>query len=238
MSTAAPTPSPVAVVTGGTAGLGLALVDALVARAWHVVTDGRRPDLVEDLRRRHGNRVTAIEGDIAFRNHRDEIVAAVQDRGRLDLLVNNASTIGSSPMPRLADLPVDELDRVLQVNLVAPFDLVRALLPELRAARGVVVNVSSDAAVEAYQGWGAYSTSKAALDHLSRLLAAEEPDLRVLAVDPGDMRTELHQLAFPGEDISDRPVAAESVPALLYLIDAAPSGRHRVAAVREAVVSS
>lgn len=154
---------------------------------------------------------------------------AFAERGALDLLVNNASTLPASPQPPLADLRTEDLERTLAVNLVAPHALIRDLLPHLRDAHGTVIDVTSDAAVEAHPGWGAYGASKAALDHLTRTLAAEEPRVRAYAVDPGDLRTDLHQAAFPGEDISDRPWPATVVPTLLRLLDERPpSGRHRV----------
>lgn len=208
---------PTALVTGGSQGLGRALVEALDARGWRVITDARRAERLAGL-----GDVVAVAGDVADPAHRDELVRLVGYR--LDLLVNNASALGASPLPRLADLPPPVLAATLTTNVVAPHALTQALLPALREARGAVVNISSDAAVEAYAGWGGYGASKAALDHLSRVLAEEEPTLRVYAVDPGDMRTEMHQDAFPGEDISDRPPPASVVPALLRLLDERPPG--------------
>jgi NAD(P)-dependent dehydrogenase (short-subunit alcohol dehydrogenase family) len=150
--------------------------------------------------------------------------------GRLDLLVNNASDLGPSPLPPLGRYPLDALRAVYETDVLAPLALIQLLLPQLRASSGVLLNVSSDAAVEPYPGWGGYGSAKAALDHVSAVLAVEEPDLRVYAVDPGDMRTDMHQAAFPGEDISDRPEPETAVPALLGLLDARPaSGRYRAA---------
>jgi NAD(P)-dependent dehydrogenase (short-subunit alcohol dehydrogenase family) len=219
---------PTALVTGASRGLGLALATALDARGWHLVLDARDGDRlaaavaglpVPDL-------VTALPGDVTDPVHRAALAAAVP--ARLDLLVSNASDLGPSPLPPLAELPLDAFERVLAVNTVAPLALVQLLLPPLRRAGGRVLQISSDAAVEAYAGWGGYGASKAALDQLSRVLAVEEPALRVYAVDPGDMATEMHQAAFPGEDISDRPAPESVVPALLRLVGGdLPSGRYR-----------
>jgi NAD(P)-dependent dehydrogenase (short-subunit alcohol dehydrogenase family) len=219
-----------ALVTGGSRGLGRALTAALSARGWRVVTDGRdaarltaavaaldRPDLV-----------TAVPGDVGDPAHRAALAAAVGDR--LDLLVNNASDLGPSPLPRLADLPPERFAAVLAANTVAPLAVVQAVLPALQRAGGRLLQVSSDAAVEAYPGWGGYGASKAALDQLSAVLAAEHPDLRVWAVDPGDMATDMQQAAFPGEDVSDRAAPESVVPALLRLVEQdLPSGRYRAA---------
>ncbi|TFV90508.1 SDR family oxidoreductase [Blastococcus sp. CT_GayMR16] len=221
-----------ALVTGASRGLGRALATALADRGWRLVLDGRdagrlatavaalpSPDLV-----------TAVPGNVTDPRHRAALAEAVGPR--LDLLVNNASDLGPSPLPRLADLDPAELLRVLAVNTVAPLALVQAVLPALRAAQGTVVDISSDAAVEAYEGWGGYGASKAALDQLTAVLAVEHPELRVLAVDPGDMATDMHQAAFPGEDITDRPAPETVVPALLALLDGdLPSGRYRAADV-------
>jgi NAD(P)-dependent dehydrogenase (short-subunit alcohol dehydrogenase family) len=219
-----------ALVTGASRGLGRALAAALADRGWRLVLDGRdagrlstavaalpRPELV-----------TAVPGDVTDPRHRAALADAAGPR--LDLLVNNASDLGPSPLPRLADLDPEEFLRVLAVNTVAPLALAQAVLPALRNARGTVIDISSDAAVEAYEGWGGYGASKAALDRLTAVLAVEQPDLRVFAVDPGDMATDMHQAAFPGEDISDRPAPESVVPALLALLDGdLPSGRYRAA---------
>jgi NAD(P)-dependent dehydrogenase (short-subunit alcohol dehydrogenase family) len=219
-----------ALVTGASRGLGLALATALSARRWRLVVDGRDADRLAtavaglpapDL-------VTAIPGDVADPAHRDALAAAAGDR--LDLLVNNASELGPSPLPALADLRVEDLQAVLAVNTLAPLALVQLTLPALRRAGGTVLDVSSDAAVEAYAGWGGYGASKAALDRLTAVLAEEHPELHVYAVDPGDMNTAMHQAAFPGEDIGDRPAPETVVPALLRLLDEPPpSGRYRAA---------
>jgi NAD(P)-dependent dehydrogenase (short-subunit alcohol dehydrogenase family) len=219
---------PVAVVTGGSHGLGRALVTALADHGWSVVTDGRRDD---DLRAAlwdiDSPAVVGIAGDVSDPAHRHELAVTAQALGTVRLLVNNASQLGPSPLPRLRDYPVDDLRRVYDVDVVAPLALTAELLPDLAANEGVVVNVSSDAAVEAYPGWGGYGSAKAALDRVSAVLGAEEPAVRVYAFDPGDMRTEMHQAAFPGEDISDRPEPHTVVPAVLHLLaDRPPSGRY------------
>jgi NAD(P)-dependent dehydrogenase (short-subunit alcohol dehydrogenase family) len=223
-------PSPTALVTGASRGLGRALATTLSERGWRLVLDGRDTARLTAAAASlpHPELVTAVPGDVADPQHRAALAGAVGPR--LDLLVNNASDLGPSPLPPLAELDADEFRRVLTVNAVAPLALVRAVLPALRSARGTVVNISSDAAVEAYAGWGGYGASKAALDQLTAVLAVEHPDLRVYAVDPGDMATDMHQAAFPGEDISDRPAPERVVPALLALLDGAlPSGRYRAA---------
>jgi NAD(P)-dependent dehydrogenase (short-subunit alcohol dehydrogenase family) len=222
----------VALITGASRGLGLALARTLAARGWRLVIDARRAaDLAAVARELGGTaEVVAIAGDVADPEHRDALAAAVAGPGRLDLLINNASVLGPSPQPGLGDYPLAELTRVYQVNVLAPLGLIQPLLPSLTRSTGRIVNVSSDAAVEPYPGWGGYGSAKAALDQISAVLAAEHPDLKVYAFDPGDMRTDLHQQAFPGEDISDRPQPETVVPALLRLLDEnLPSGRYRVA---------
>jgi NAD(P)-dependent dehydrogenase (short-subunit alcohol dehydrogenase family) len=220
------TSQPTALVTGAGRGLGRALARALIAQDWRVVVDARRTaHLTNDL-----PGAFVVPGDVTDSGHRDALVAAVGGLGRLDLLVNNASDLGPSPLPRLADVPLAAARRVLETNVLAPLALTQRFLPLLRMSGGIIINVSSDAAVEAYPGWGTYGSAKAALDQLSAVLAAEEPGLGVYAVDPGDMRTEMHQAAFPGEDISDRPEPETVVPGLLRLIaKRPPSGRVRAA---------
>jgi NAD(P)-dependent dehydrogenase (short-subunit alcohol dehydrogenase family) len=219
-----------ALITGASRGLGRALATALSDRGWHLVVDARDASrlgaTVAALP--HPDGVTAIPGDVADPRHRAALAEAVGPR--LDLLVNNASDLGPSPLPPLAELRAEDLLHVLDVNVVAPLALVQAVLPALREARGAVVDISSDAAVEAYVGWGGYGASKAALDRLTAVLAVENPELRVYAVDPGDMATDMHQAAFPGEDISDRPAPETVVPSLLALVDGNhASGRYRAA---------
>jgi NAD(P)-dependent dehydrogenase (short-subunit alcohol dehydrogenase family) len=225
------TTQPTALITGAGRGLGLALARSLARDGWRVVVDARRAGhLAAAL-----PGAVVVPGDVTDPAHRDALAAAVSGLGRLDLLVNNASDLGPSPLPRLADVPLAAARRVHETNVIAPLALIQAFLPLLRASRGIIVNVSSDAAVEAYEGWGTYGSSKAALDQLAAVLAAEEPGLAVYAVDPGDMRTQMHQAAFPGEDISDRPEPEAVVPALLRLIAARPpSGRLRAADVGQA----
>lgn len=221
---------PVALITGASAGLGLALANGLADRGWTLIIDARRAGPLKDAADVLAARtdVVPLAGDVTDPEHRAELAEAVAEAGRLDLLVNNASHLGPSPQPRLADYPLDQLRRVYEVNVIAPIALTQLLLPELTAAAGVVIAVSSDAAVEAYEGWGGYGSAKAALDHASAVLAAEHPDLGVYAVDPGDLRTAMHQAAFPGEDISDRPEPVIVVPAFLQLLDSRPaSGRYK-----------
>lgn len=219
---------PTALITGASRGLGLATARVLARRGWSLVLDARGGRELVSATADLGAAV--LPGDVSDPDHRAALVTAVARLGGLDLLLNNASLLGPSPQPALRDYPLDVLRRVYEVDVIAPLALVQALLPELRRRSGVVVNVSSDAAAEAYEGWGGYGSAKAALDHLSAVLAVEEPDLRVHAFDPGDMRTQLHQQAFPGEDISDRPEPETVVPALLRLLDhRLPSGRHRAA---------
>src|SRR3954447_13668313 len=220
------TSQPVAVITGASKGLGRALAGALAARGWRLVLDARTPGpLASDL-----PSAVVLAGDVTDPAHRAELAAAVRAAGRLDLLVNNASDLGPSTLPSVAAYPLDALRRGYETDVLAPVALVQELVPLLRAAHGMVVNVSSDAAVEAYPYWGGYGSAKAALDQITAVLATEEPELAVYAVDPGDMRTDMHQAAFPGEDISDRPEPETVVPALLRLLDVHPaSGRYRAA---------
>lgn len=224
----------VALITGASQGLGLALAEALADQGWTLVIDARRADRLEPAASALAERtsVVSIPGDIADPAHRAQLVEAAQEVGRLDLLVNNASTLGESPLPPLASIDLNVLRRIYEVNVVAPLALTQQLLGLLDASSGTIVNITSDAAVEAYEGWGGYGSSKAAFEQLSAVLAAELPRLRVLVVDPGDMRTEMHQDAFPGEDISDRPLPEAVVPGLVALIiGEQPSGRVRVAEV-------
>jgi NAD(P)-dependent dehydrogenase (short-subunit alcohol dehydrogenase family) len=213
-----------AIITGASRGLGLALATGLAEAGWSLVIDARS-DLsaaVEWI----GGDVTAVTGDVRDPAHRAALVAAAGD---VDLLVNNAGILGPSPQPALADYPVQVLRDVYEVNVFAPVALTQALLPSLRATGGAVVNVTSDAAVEAYEGWGGYGSAKAALEQASAVLAVEEPAVRVWWADPGDLRTQMHQEAFPGQDISDRPLPETVVPAFLKLVtERPPSGRVRL----------
>jgi NAD(P)-dependent dehydrogenase (short-subunit alcohol dehydrogenase family) len=220
---------PVAIVTGASRGFGRAVTAALLDRGWTVVADARRAaELKMTATELNSPGLIALPGDVTDPSHRDRLVAAAIQAGSLRLLVNNASRLGPSPQPALADYPPGELWAVYQANVFAPLALIQATLPALMDNAGVIVNVSSDAAVEPYPGWGGYGSSKAALDQLSAVLAAEMPAVTVYAFDPGDMRTEMHQAAFPGEDISDRAEPEAKVPALLRLLDTRPgAGRYR-----------
>ncbi len=218
---------PLAIITGASRGLGLALSRALARREWALVIDARG---AEDLQRAERElsaltEVVAIAGDVADERHRRALIDAAGEV--IDLLVNNASMLGPSPQPALADYPLQTLETVYRVNTVAPLALAQLALPRMPdGAR--IVNISSDAAIEPYEGWGGYGSSKAGLEQLTAILGAEHPALRVYAVDPGDMRTQMHQEAFPNEDISDRPPPEDSIPGMLALIDGdLPSGRYR-----------
>ena len=217
----------VAFITGASRGFGAALADELNARGWTLIVDARHEDALAEAAERWQN-AFAIAGDISEPAHRDELARAVHRLGRLDVLVNNASLLGPSPQPTLDRYPIGVLASVYDVNVFAPLALTQLVLPELKASGGIVVNVTSDAGVEPYEGWGGYGSSKAALDQLTAILGAENPTIAAYAFDPGDMRTQMHQDAFPGEDISDRPPPEESVPGLLELIGGhLPSGRYR-----------
>jgi NAD(P)-dependent dehydrogenase (short-subunit alcohol dehydrogenase family) len=225
-SAAGSTAANTAIVTGASRGLGLALARALAQRRWRLAIDARAARPLEAAREELAGitDVVAVAGDVADESHRRELVAAAGDR--IDLVVNNASLLGPSPLPQVADLAPAELEEILRANVVGPLGLIRLALPHMREG-GRILNITSDAAVEPYEGWGGYGASKAALDQLTRILAAERPALRVYSVDPGDMRTRMQQDAFPGEDISDRPPPEASVPGLLALIEGElPSGRY------------
>jgi NAD(P)-dependent dehydrogenase (short-subunit alcohol dehydrogenase family) len=237
---------PIALITGASKGFGRAVCDALADRGWSLIVDARGAAELDQAARGR-SRITTFAGDVTDPDHRRGLAALVgRAGGRLDLLINNASTLGTSPLPQLADYPLDELRQVYETNVIAPLALIQALIEPLTAAAdsgtgtgtststststsgGTIINISSDAAVEAYPGWGGYGSAKAGLDQLTAILAAEEPRLRCYAFDPGDMRTQMHQQAFPGEDISDRPEPETVVPALLRLIDERPpSGRYQ-----------
>jgi NAD(P)-dependent dehydrogenase (short-subunit alcohol dehydrogenase family) len=218
-------PSNTAIVTGASRGLGLALARALHERDWRLVIDARGEAALAQAAHAIGEHVTAIAGDVAEPGHRTQLIQAAGER--IDLLVNNASALGPSPQPALADYPLDELRRVYEVNVLAPQELARLAIPLMPAA-SAILNVTSDAGAEPYEGWGGYGSSKAALEQLTAILAVEQHHLRVYAVDPGDMNTQMHQEAFPGEDISDRPPPEDSVPGLIALIEGElPSGRYR-----------
>jgi NAD(P)-dependent dehydrogenase (short-subunit alcohol dehydrogenase family) len=226
--------SSVAIVTGASRGFGRALTTALLERDWTVVIDARRAaDLDATAVALDSPRLITIPGDVTDPAHRAALLVAAIDAGPLRLLVNNASRLGPSPQPVLADYLAADLRAVYETNVYAPLALTQGTLPALSENNGAIVNLTSDAAVEPYQGWGGYGSSKAALDHISAILGAENPNVAVYAFDPGDMRTEMHQAAFPGEDISDRPEPESVVPALLRLLDTRPpAGRYRVADLR------
>jgi NAD(P)-dependent dehydrogenase (short-subunit alcohol dehydrogenase family) len=221
-----------AVITGASRGLGLALAQGLAADGWSLVIDARDAEALRyaALCLPAGSAVTALPGDIADPEHRTALRQAADDLGGPDLLVNNAGTLGASPLPAIADYPIDGLRAAFEVNVLAPIALTQLLLPALRRRGGAVLNITSDAAVEPYAGWGGYGAAKAALEQASNVLAAEESVVRVWWVDPGDMRTRMHQQAFPGEDISDRPLPEAVLPAFKRLVtERLPSGRYRAA---------
>ena len=217
-----------ALITGASRGLGLALAHRLAGDGWTLLIDARGERDLEAARADLADltRVVAIPGDVTDEDHRRALAGAARDVGGLDALINNASILGPSPQPTLLDYPLDTLEEVYRVNAIAPLALIQTVRDELKPGARIL-NVTSDAAVEPYEGWGGYGSSKAALEQLSNILAAENPDLRVYRVDPGDMRTRMQQEAFPDEDISDRPPPEESVPGLVELLTSdLPSGRY------------
>jgi NAD(P)-dependent dehydrogenase (short-subunit alcohol dehydrogenase family) len=219
---------PVAIITGASQGLGLALAKELAARGYALAIDARRTDRLgaAEAELAPVTQVVAVAGDVTDDAHRRRLVAAASELGRIAVIVNNASTLGASPLPRLDEIDAATLRETFETNVVAPIALFQLALPHLDDG-AVIVNITSDAAVEGYPGWGGYGATKAALEHAGRVLAAEREDLRVLTIDPGDMRTEMHQDAFPGEDISDRPPPEASVPGIVALIEGdQPSGRY------------
>ena len=227
-----------ALITGASRGLGRALAAGLAREGFDLIIDARDAAALHAAAgalRAAGGTVTAVPGDVTDPAHRAALLAASAGAApggasRLDLLVNNAGTLGASPLPALADYPADELRAAFEANVIAPIALTQLALPLLRASGGAVLNITSDAAVEAYAGWGGYGAAKAALEQASNVLAAEEPTVRVWWADPGDLRTDMHQLAFPGEDISDRPEPSSVVPAFVRLVsERLPSGRYRAA---------
>jgi NAD(P)-dependent dehydrogenase (short-subunit alcohol dehydrogenase family) len=218
-----------ALITGASRGLGLALARRLAQKGWGLIIDARDEKALEEVRSELSAKtnITAIPGDVTVQSHRKQLAKAASEMGGLDALVNNASFLGPSPQPELMDYPIKVLEQVYRTNVIAPLALIQALRHFLRP-EACVINITSDAGVEAYKGWGGYGSSKAALEHLSHILAEENPSLRVYWVDPGDMRTQMQQDAYPGEDISDRPPPEESVPGLLALIEGTkPSGRYQ-----------
>lgn len=217
----------VALVTGASQGLGAVLATLLGREGYDLIITARRRDRLEGRAKAleaEGVTVEALAGDVSDEAHRRALVGAVERLGRLDLLVNNASELGPSPLSRLAEYPLETLRRVYEVNVLAPLALVRLLLPLVQRSSGLIVNISSDAARGGYEGWGGYGSSKAALDLISKTLAGEIRDLGVgvVSVDPGDMRTEMHQRAYPGEDISDRPLPDATLPFWIWLLGQDP----------------
>lgn len=224
--------SPVALITGSSRGLGQALAGGLAGSGYRLIVDARdaSPLGAAVAALPAGTRVKAVPGDVADPAHREALRRAAAEAGGLDLLVNNAGTLGVSPLPPLAAYPLADLRASFEVNVIAPLALIQLMLPWLRERGGAILNITSDAAVEAYAGWGGYGAAKAALEQVSNVLAAEENTVRTWWVDPGDLRTAMHQRAFPGEDISDRPLPSTVVPAFLRLIrERLPSGRYRAA---------
>jgi len=226
-----------ALITGASRGLGLALARQLAQNGWGLIIDARGKKALEQARLELSakTKVIAIPGDLTAESHRKKLAKAASELGGLDALINNASFLGPSPQPHLLDYPLDVLEQVYYTNVIAPLGLIQALYSALKPD-ACVINVTSDAGVEAYGGWGGYGSSKAAFEHLSHILAEENPSLRIYWVDPGDMQTQMQKEAFPDEDISDRPLPEESVPGLLALIKGQiPSGRYRA---RELVEST
>jgi NAD(P)-dependent dehydrogenase (short-subunit alcohol dehydrogenase family) len=219
----------VGLITGASQGLGLALAEGLVKGGWHLIIDARGELALDAAYRKLADigPVQALPGDVNDPAHRQALAAVAAQKGGLDLLVNNAGILGPSPQPALLDYPLEVLEQVYRANVVAPLGVIQALKAHLKPG-AIIINITSDAGVEAYPGWGGYGSSKAALEQLSNILAAENPDWRVYWLDPGDMRTAMHQAAFPGEDISDRPLPETSVPGILELIQSdRPSGRYQ-----------
>jgi NAD(P)-dependent dehydrogenase (short-subunit alcohol dehydrogenase family) len=217
-----------ALITGASRGLGLALARQLAQQHWTLILDARGSEALVSVREELGalTNVIALAGDVTSSDHRQALVAAAHSVGGLDALVNNASMLGPSPQPELLAYPLEVLEQVYRTNVLAPLALIQQVQHEMKPAARIL-NITSDAGVEAYPGWGGYGSSKAALEQLSAILAAENPTWRVYWIDPGDMRTQMHQEAFPGEDISDRPLPEESVPGLLALLTGEhPSGRY------------
>ncbi|MBA3871245.1 MAG: SDR family NAD(P)-dependent oxidoreductase [Anaerolineae bacterium] len=224
-----------ALITGASRGLGLALARDLAAQGWALILDARGGETLDTVQKELGtvSKVVSIVGDVAQAEHRQKLAQAAAELGGLDAVINNASILGPSPQPNLLDYPLDVLENVYKTNVVAPLGVIQSVKNHLKP-NARILNISSDAGVEPYAGWGGYGSSKAALEHLSAILAAENPQFKVYWVDPGDMRTEMHQAAFPGEDISDRPLPEVSVPGLIELLNGdLPGGRYRARTVLE-----
>lgn len=223
--------NPTALITGASRGLGLALAQALAEKGWHLIINGRNKTTLQAAYKKLSDltQVTAVPGDVSDAAHRQALAVAAQAAGGLDAVINNASILGPSPQPALLDYPLEVLAEVYQVNVIAPLAILQALRPHLKS-EARLINVTSDAAIEAYPGWGGYGSSKTALEQISAVLAVENPEWHIYWVDPGDMRTQMHQEAFPGEDISDRPLPEVSVPAFLTLLEGDwTNGRYQAA---------
>jgi len=217
-----------ALITGASRGLGRAIAIALAGRGWNLIITARSADRLQSVRDELASltHVASIAGDVTDESHRRALAVLASGHGGLDAVINNAGALGPSPQPGLLDYPLDVLTSVLDTNVVAPLGVIQAVRSELKP-HARVINVTSDAAINAYGGWGGYGSSKAALEQLSSILAAENSELRVYWVDPGDMRTDMHQAAYPGEDISDRPLPEERVPGIIALLESnLPSGRY------------
>jgi NAD(P)-dependent dehydrogenase (short-subunit alcohol dehydrogenase family) len=224
-----------ALITGASRGLGLALGRALAQEGWTLIIDARGAEGLADACEELGRltSVYGVPGDVTDDRHRKALAKAARQAGGLDAVVNNASILGPSPQPELAEYPLDTLEDVYRANVIAPLGVIQAVREQIKPG-AAILNITSDAGVEPYPGWGGYGSSKAALEHLSAILAAENPDWRVYWVDPGDMRTQMQQEAFPGEDISDRPLPEASVPGLLALLKGSlPSGRYQARAIAQ-----
>jgi len=227
-----------ALITGASRGLGLALARGLAARGWNLILTARDAERLRAVRDELAavTHVAALAGDVIDPEHRKALATLARGHAGLDAIVNNAGILGPSPQPALLDYPLETLVEVFLANVLAPLAILQDLHAELKPG-GRIVNVTSDAGVTPYPGWGGYGASKAALEQLSAVLAVENPELRVYWVDPGDMRTDMHQAAYPGEDISDRPLPETRVPGFVVLLEGdLPSGRY--AAAELAPVSS
>ncbi len=218
----------IAIVTGASKGFGKAVSEALVAAGWGVVGDARDAAVLKTSAEELGPSFQPVAGDITDPAHLASLVTIATEQGNLRLVVNNAGSLGPTPLPSLASLAVEDLQSLFATNVAAPLQLIQLALPLLRVNGGTIINVTSDAVPQHYEGWGAYGASKAALEKISGVVATEVPEVRVYELDPGDMRTDMQQAAFPGEDISDRPEPVLSAPAVLRLVDSdAPSGRYK-----------
>lgn len=229
-----------ALITGASRGLGLALARGLAARGWNLILTARDPGRLRSVRDELAavTHVAALAGDVTDPRHRNQLAVLARGHMGLDALINNAGILGPSPQPGLLDYPLETLIEVYLANVVAPLGVIQALRADLKEAARIV-NVTSDAGVSPYPGWGGYGSSKAALEQLSSILAVENPELRVYWVDPGDMRTDMHQAAFPGEDISDRPLPDARVPGFVALLEGdLPSGRYLAADLGPALVKA